>query len=37
LQTTVYVNGKDVGVHRGGYDSFSLDITDNLRASAARN
>jgi hypothetical protein len=31
-QTTVYVNGKDVGVHRGGYDSFSLDITDNLRA-----
>ncbi len=26
--TTVYVNGKQVGVHRGGYSSFSMDITD---------
>jgi beta-galactosidase/beta-glucuronidase len=27
-ETKVYVNGKLVGEHRGGYDAFSLDITD---------
>jgi hypothetical protein len=27
---TIWVNGKQVGAHRGGYDSFSLDITDAL-------
>ncbi|MBP2327695.1 hypothetical protein JOF56_008080 [Kibdelosporangium banguiense] len=27
---TIWVNGKQVGTHRGGYDSFSLDITDAL-------
>jgi beta-galactosidase/beta-glucuronidase len=31
FETTVWVNGKNVGDHRGGYDSFSFDITDALQ------
>jgi hypothetical protein len=30
-ETTVWVNGKQLGVHRGGYDAFSYDITDALK------
>lgn len=31
-QATVFVNGKEVGEHKGGYASFSFDITDALRS-----
>jgi hypothetical protein len=30
-ETTVWVNGKTIGNHRGGYDGFSFDITDALK------
>lgn len=29
-QATVYVNGQEVGIHQGGYDPFSYDITPYL-------
>jgi hypothetical protein len=32
-ESAVYVNGKPLGEHRGGYDAFSLDITDALKPS----
>ena len=30
-EATVAVNGKQVGIHRGGYDPFSFDITNALK------
>jgi hypothetical protein len=30
-QATVYINGKEIGAHTGGYQSFSLDVTDDLQ------
>ena len=31
-ETTIYVNGKELGVHRGGYDGFSFNINDALKS-----
>ncbi|UCH63515.1 MAG: beta-galactosidase [Fidelibacterota bacterium] len=30
-ETTVWVNGREVGTHRGGYDPFTFDISEALR------
>ena len=32
FETTIWVNGLEMGRHRGGYDGFSFDITDALKA-----
>src|SRR5579871_3436977 len=31
-EATVWLNGKKLGVHRGGYDAFHFDLTDALKA-----
>lgn len=36
-ETKVSLNGKELGIHKGGYDAFSFDITDAARASGAQN
>ena len=35
-QATVWINGKEVGSHQGGYDPFTFDITDALKADGAQ-
>jgi hypothetical protein len=30
-ETTVYLNGRDLGGHRGGYDGFTFDLTRHLK------
>jgi len=30
-ETTVWINGRQMGTHRGGYDPFTFDITDALK------
>ena len=30
-EATVWVNGRELGAHRGGYDGFSFDVTDALK------
>ncbi|WP_406697386.1 sugar-binding domain-containing protein [Singulisphaera sp. Ch08] len=30
-EATVWVNGKELGTHRGGYDPFDFDVTDALK------
>ncbi|MCE9611285.1 MAG: hypothetical protein K8R23_13910 [Chthoniobacter sp.] len=34
-EATVYVNGRELGGHRGGYDGFTFDVTDALHNSEA--
>ncbi|MHA1109642.1 MAG: glycoside hydrolase family 2 protein [Promethearchaeota archaeon] len=29
-ESTVWVNGKEIGVHKGGYSPFSFDVTDSV-------
>jgi hypothetical protein len=35
-EATVWVNGHKLGIHRGGYDAFTFDITDALKAEGAQ-
>jgi len=32
FEAKIWVNGMEVGSHRGGYDAFSFDITDTIRS-----
>lgn len=36
FETTVWINGKKAGSHRGGYERFSFDITDSICAGENR-
>jgi len=32
-ESEIYINGTSVGIHKGGYDAFSYDVTDQLSGS----
>jgi hypothetical protein len=36
-ETTVYINGRQAGTHRGGYDPFTFDISDDLQGAGPQN
>ena len=36
FESQVFINGKSVGVHKGGYDPFTYDITDKLVRNGAQ-
>ena len=35
-ESEIYLNGKSIGVHKGGYDPFSFDITPYLKAGSVQ-
>ncbi len=35
-EARVWLNGRELGVHRGGYDAFTFDISEHLRPSGAQ-
>ncbi len=35
-EATVWLNGKQLGIHRGGYDAFHFDITESLKSDGAQ-
>jgi hypothetical protein len=35
-ETSVFVNGRELGTHRGGYDRFTVDVTSALRPSGTQ-
>jgi len=35
-EATVWLNGRELGTHRGGYDAFHFDLTDALRPGGAQ-
>lgn len=36
-ETEVFVNGKSIGIHKGGYDPFDFDITQHLKSGKTQN
>ena len=36
-ETTIYINGKSAGIHKGGYDPFNIDITPFLKKKGKQN
>jgi len=36
-ETTIYINGKSAGMHKGGYDPFNIDITPFLKKKGKQN